>query len=311
MAPTAMDRPSPLPSPLATAAEQPVSHKTVQGPQALPASLGDTRLPRRKRRWLSWLGVATMGCVAAGSGVLSANLHDHAGERRQLMDEITQLEVEATELSMTVWRALTMMMAEDKMQFIRLRGQTGEQRAEIMGRMERIAALDQAGEEYNSLLGFDAQPELLEGVDNSTRSFLGNIQGTLSQMSMATDRTRERLRYWDMNFGPFIESLQELKGRNGEIADSSALVAKRVATAAGLSRLLASVLLVLTFSRQRTGRRRRVGDLLPPGSRRSTDRLPSQQGVEPDGSDHGVDGHAHEEGAAEEEALTSSLQEAG
>ncbi len=220
-----------------------------------------------------------MGLVAAGSGVLSANLHDHASERRQLMDEITQLEVEATAHSTKVWRALTMLMAEDKMQFIRLRGESGQQRTEIISRMERLSTLDRAGDRYNDLLGFDPEPELLESLERATLSFVGNIQGTLAQMSMQTDRTRERLRYWDMSFGPFTESLEALKARNNEIAVSSALVAKRVATAAGLSRLLASVLLVLTFSRRRTGRRRRASDLLPPGYRRSTDRLPSAQGL--------------------------------
>lgn len=219
------------------------------------------------------MGVLAMGLVAAGSGVLSANLHDHASERRQLMDEITQLEVEATSHSTTVWRALTMLMAEDKMQFIRLRGRSGEQRAEIMDRMERLATLDSGGDRYNDLLGFESEPKLLEGLQETTRSFVGNIQATLSHMSMQTDRTRERLRYWDMNFAPFIQSLEALKARNQEIAEASALVAKRVATAAGLTRLLASVLLVLTISRRSTGRRRRASDLFPPGFRRSTDRL--------------------------------------
>ena len=281
-----MDRPSPKPS----SDSQVARGKMVRSPRALPASLRDTVAPRSKRRWVSWLGVAAMGLVAAGSGVLSANLHDHAGERRQLMDETTQLEVEATELSMTVWRALTVLMADDKMQFIRLRGETDTRRAEIMGRMERITALDQAGDEYNRLLGFDAEPELWETFEASTLGFLGSIRGTLAQMSMATDRTRERLRYWDMSFGPFSESLGEIKSRNGEIAETSALVAKRVATAAGLTRLLASVLLVLTFSRQRTGRRRRASDLAPPGFRRATDRLPSEEGASDDESGPEVEG---------------------
>ena len=269
-----MDRPNPqrsLDDAPSHRLDEPLTSEAHESPLTLPVSLGDILPTRKKRRWWSWMGVLAMGLVAAASGVLSADLHDHASERRQLMDEITQLEVEATELSSTVWRALTMLMAEDKMQFIRLRGQTGEQRGDIVARMERLAELDRAGDSYNSLLGFEAEPELLAALDNVTHSFLGSIQGTLSHMRMSIDRTRKRLRYWDMNFGPFVEHLEALKERNAEIAAASALVAKRVATAAGLSRLLASVMLVWTISRRRTGRQRRASDLLPPGMRRASD----------------------------------------
>jgi hypothetical protein len=91
----------------------------------------------------------------------------------------------------------------------------------------------------------------MDSLTVSTEKFLGSVQGAMSQMNLSPDRLRQRLRYWDMNFGPFQESLQAVKERQGTIAETSAKVARRVTTAAGLTRLLASVLLVWTLSRQR------------------------------------------------------------
>ncbi len=208
--------------------------------------------PKRRRRWLGWLGVAAMGLVAVGSSMLSANLRDHADDRRMLMDELTQLEVQATAHSMSVWRALTMLMAGEKMQFIRLRGEVQGERQAMGARLDRLVELDQSRLALNGWIDFEAEPAVMESLKVTTMGFLGSVQGAMGQLNLSVDRVRERLRYWDMNFGPFQTSLQKAKERNGRIAEASALVAKRVTTAAGLARLLASVMLFVTLSRLRS-----------------------------------------------------------
>lgn len=227
----------------------------TQGPSEPlhPQTQGFTRA---RRRWIHWLGVALMAAIAVGSGILSARLRDHADQRRQFMDELTQLEVQATAHSMTIWRALTMLMAEEKMQFIRLRGEAASKGREIATRLERLIDLHQSDATLTELLGFQQDPEPIELLDQSTHRFLGSVQGALGQMNLSADRVRERLRYWDMNFGPFQESLQAVKLRQGEIAEASAAVARRVTAAAGLTRLIASMMLVWTFSRRRAKTRR-------------------------------------------------------
>ncbi|WP_145194983.1 hypothetical protein [Planctomycetes bacterium Poly30] len=207
--------------------------------------------PKRRRRWLRWVGVATMGAIAVGSGILSSHLRDHADARRQFMEELTQLEVEATAHSMTIWRALTMLLSEEKMQFIRIRGEASAAGREIRAHLTRLTELEPSGASLTASLGFPPDPAPMDSLTASTERFLGSVQGAMGQMNLSPERLRKRLRHWDMNFGPFQESLQAVKERQGAIAEASATVARRVTAVSGLTRLLASILFVWTFSRQR------------------------------------------------------------
>ncbi len=120
-----------------------------------------------------------MAAFAVASAILSARLHEHADSRRQLMDELTQLEVQATAHSMTIWRALTLLMAEEKMQFLRIRGEAHVARKEIATSLERLTEFTQSGADLNTLLGFPTDSKPMETLASATQAFLGSVQGAM------------------------------------------------------------------------------------------------------------------------------------
>lgn len=210
------------------------------------------------RRWIAWATLAVFSLLALGSVTASAILQKHADERREVMVELGAIETLATAHSGIVWRALTTQLVDDKMKFIRIRGEEQMGRGEIFDRLAALRELEGRGSELTEWLGFDLTTEELDNLDDSAHSFLGGVQATFGQMSLSPDRIRQRLQYWDMNFGQFEECLAALRERDGAIAEASSKAAMRVTGFAALKTLIATALLVLRLSQLRI---RRASDL--------------------------------------------------
>ena len=203
------------------------------------------------------LGVVAL--IAAASVSVSIELHRYAGERRAIDHQLAQIEINGTAQAGIVWRALTMLMAEEQMSFVRLRGEEQRGRGAILSRLDELATLETAGNTWTTRLGFTTDPSAppsLETLESRTSTFLAGVQGTIAQMSLNHSRVRDRLRYWDMNFGQFQESLAEVRTRNDEISAAATLLAGRVTAAAALITLMAAAMLVLQLGRVRTRRER-------------------------------------------------------
>lgn len=205
----------------------------------------------------SWYVWAALGAVAAASialVLLSVALRGHADARRDVMDQLTALKVEAAGQNMLVWRAMTQLMAKEALSFVRTNGQEKLRRNDIIDRFARLRELESAGAFWNAQLGFEPAAQLLDELGASTDRFIGGVQSTFAQMNLSRDRIRERLEYWDMNYGAFVNALEAAHQRNGTIAATSAAVANRVTMAAALITLIAALLFVVRLAQLRARR---------------------------------------------------------
>ncbi|MEM8710500.1 MAG: EAL domain-containing protein [Planctomycetota bacterium] len=219
-----------------------------------PIPQPDSSTPASGRSWLAWVALAVVA-VAAGALVLVAtSLRDHADQRRNIMVELTALEVEATAQHTIVWRAITQLMADEKMPFIRTRGEEQIKRTEILARLDALRSMELACNPWDQRLGHEAKLDLMDGLDNATHRFLAGVQGAMGQMNLSHERMRSRLANWDMNFGGFEEALTALRERDGEIATAATQVANRVTAAAASITFLAAMLFVLALGRMRARR---------------------------------------------------------
>lgn len=214
--------------------------------------------PTPERRWLNWLSLALMAALAIASVRASAIMRDHADERRAIMDDIAEIETLATRQSGIVWRALTVLLVEDRMAFGRLRGEEQRGREELYAKIEALRGREAKGERLNRFLGYEPTPTWEEELDFAARRFISGVQGTMGQMSLSHDRIRRRLDHWDMNHGAFEEALAKLKGRDEEVAVAAADVANRVNVLKALLTLLATCTFVLRIGLMK---RRREAEL--------------------------------------------------
>ena len=205
---------------------------------------------------MAW-GVLMVVCAMAVAAVrASVVLRDHSEARREITNELGDIETLATAQSALVWRALTYIMAEERMSFVKIRGEEQRARGEIIEHLEALRGMEQDCEPINLRLGFEPDPELMEQLDGAAMSFLSGVQGALGQMNLPSNRIRQRLKYWDMNYGGLQEALAAVKTRDAEIAKASTLLANQVTAVAALVTLLAMSLFVLRLSVVRSRRER-------------------------------------------------------
>lgn len=227
-------------------------------PPNLLNSSAPVALAKRQSSLLVWLSMLVISILAATSVVVSVSLHRHADRRRAVMDEVAQVETLATAQSSLVWRALTLLMAEERLSFAQIRGEEQRRRSEIQERLVELIALEDQGAEITRWLGFEPEPEVFERLQAASASFLSSVQGTLGQMNLSPDRIRKRLKFWDMQFGPMEDALQAVKDRSAGIAAASSVIANAAAMVASLITLFAAGLFVLRLSQLRNARQREL-----------------------------------------------------
>ena len=213
---------------------------------------------KKSSAWVAWGLLAGVGFAACALIMLAMSLREHADQRRELMLELTALEVEATAQHTIVWRAMTQLMADEKMTFIRTRGEEQRKRTEIMGRLDSLAAREAVCRPWDKRLGQGIGAESIAELNDATQSFLSGVQGAMGMMNLSRERLRERLGYWDMNYGAFEEALVAVRTREGEIALSAANVANRATVGAALITLLAALLFVVSLGRVKARRSREL-----------------------------------------------------
>lgn len=111
-------------------------------PPNLLNSSAPVALAKRQSSLLVWLSMLVISILAATSVVVSVSLHRHADRRRAVMDEVAQVETLATAQSSLVWRALTLLMAEERLSFAQIRGEEQRRRSEIQERLVELIALE-------------------------------------------------------------------------------------------------------------------------------------------------------------------------
>ena len=142
------------------------------------------------------------------------------------------------------------------MSFIRTRGEEQRKRSEIMGRLDALKGLETACRAWDVRLGREVDTEALTQLDDSTHRFLAGVQGAMGMMNLSRERLRDRLAYWDMNYGSFEEALVAVRTQEGEIAVAAASAANRATALAAAITLLASLLFVVSLGRVKARRDR-------------------------------------------------------
>ncbi len=212
--------------------------------------------PDRKSSRFAWLVLGVSACIAAVLVALSIQLRDHADSRRIVIEQLTALEVEASGQNTLVWRAMTQLMAGERMAFNRTRGQEQIRRTGILNGLKQLGELEAAGEQWNTRLGFPPEPKALAALDYGAERFISSVQGAFGMMNLSRERMRERLSRWDMNYGQFKTALDAVRNRDEAIAITSAQVANAVTAAAALFTLIVALLFVASLARVRARRAR-------------------------------------------------------
>jgi len=214
--------------------------------------------PRRRLRLPcgSWIALGAVALLSIGAVAASVGLHRHATERQAITESVGRLETRATGQAMVVWRGITLQMAGERLSFVRLRGEEHRGRNEILRELGALAERQGRGVEVNRWLGLDVDEQILKTLQDRTLAFLGEVRGTMSQMSMAPERVRQRLGHWDMRYGALLEALNAVRAGEEQIAEASAAAAARVTALAVGSTLLASALFVFKLGRLRARRER-------------------------------------------------------
>ena len=204
----------------------------------------------------SWIALAGVALLSVGAVVASVQLHQHATKRRAVVEAVGRVETRATVQAMVVWRGLTLQMAGERMAFVSLRGEEQRNRQEILGELKTLTDLQAGGETVNRWIGVAPDEQLMETLEDRTFGFLGEIQGTMAQMSMASDRVRQRLGHWDMRYGALLGALDAVRSEEETIAEASATAAAQVTAMAVAGTLLALAIFVVKLARVRARRER-------------------------------------------------------
>ncbi|MEE9405106.1 MAG: GGDEF domain-containing protein, partial [Algisphaera sp.] len=212
--------------------------------------------PARDYRWASWALLALVTFSATTAIIASVRLHRHANTRNHITQELTAIETQATAHAGVVWRGLTMLLAKEQMLFIQVRGEEQQGRINLFNRIEALQEIEKQGGVLNQKLGFSPSAELLKELDDRTLAFLGDVQGTFALMDLSTQQVRRRLRYHDMKFADFKESLSKIKVRDDQIAAAAANIANGVTVLASGITLLTATLFVFRLGRLRIQRDR-------------------------------------------------------
>ena len=221
--------------------------------------LPSSDIPTSKGRpWLAWVSLGIVALATFALVTSSIAIRNHAEQRRNILTLLADIETMATAQSTIVWRAMTLKMAEDQHGFIRLRGEEQSGRTEIYERLATLKELEDQGQHGNERLGITSPAESLRELEAATNSFLGGIQGVFGQMTLDVHRVRDRLRYWDMNFGTFCDALYKVKQQDEEIAQAAASLAHRATTGAAIMTLVATGFAVLQISRMRSRQAREL-----------------------------------------------------
>ena len=227
---------------------------------SIPVHSSSAPVPADQQPSSRWVGLTLLlvATLAIASVVVSVALHRHADRRRVVMEEVAHVETLATAQSSLVWRALTLLMAEERMSFVKIRGEEQRRRNEIQERMVHLRSLAEQGSDINRYLGFEADDKAFEQLEYASASFLSSVQGAMGQMNLSAERIRDRLKYWDMQFGPLEEALAGVKERYGAIAKASSRVANAATLIAAFVTLFASAIFVLRLSQLRNARQREL-----------------------------------------------------
>lgn len=203
---------------------------------------------------LAWVVLAAVAAIAIALVFVSVKLHAHANERRDVMEQLTALQVDGSGQNTLVWVAMTQLMADEKLRFVKTRGQEQMRRVRIYDQVQRLRELEESGQRFNGWLGHEPASELLDALEAGTSSFLGGVQSAFGLMNLSRERMRERLRYWDMGYGQFEQALSAVRDRAQQIAQHSSRMANRVTGAAAIITLLAALLFVASLAKTRTRR---------------------------------------------------------
>gem|GEM_PF-4251369 len=155
-------------------------------------------------------------------------LHAHANERRDVMERLTALQVDGSGQNTLVWVAMTQLMADEKLRFVQTRGEEQTRRSRIYEQVRELRKLEEGGQQINGWLGHEPTPELLEALEHGSDRFLGGVQSAFGLMNLSRERMRQRLRYWDMEYGLFEQALSAVRDRAEKIAQDSSVMANRV-----------------------------------------------------------------------------------
>lgn len=207
------------------------------------------------RTW-PWLLLAAVGVTAYFAISAAQQLHRHAEARHAVLRDLADLEQKATEQSGLVWRALTTQLVDQKLKFVRLRGEEQRRRTEIRELLDGVRDQERDAARVAKLLDVTATDAEFDALDATTDSFLAGVQSTFGMMSLSIPRIRRRLEFWDMNYGQFAEALAALKERDLGLASAATKRAESVTQTAAILTLLAVGLLVFTIGHLRARRSR-------------------------------------------------------
>ena len=202
------------------------------------------------------LSIATV--VALVAVVAAVRLRRHADERHNIMAQLQRFESLARGQASVMWRGLTHLMAREPRSFVRLREREMRARLEMFERLERLRELEQQGGRINEWLGFPRSPKLLDEMASTASSFLVGVRSALSQMRVAPDRMRNRLRSWDADLGRLQKVLDRANSRNAKIASRASKSADASTWLAAVVTLLTMSLIALRLSRVRARRSREL-----------------------------------------------------
>jgi len=163
----------------------------------------------------SWIALSCVALLSVAAVTASVVLHRHATQRQ---------------------------MAGERMAFVSLRGEEQRGRYAISEEFEKLIALQEGGTAVNGWLGIDPEPELMENLQTGMGRYLGEVQGTMGQMSLDSKRARQRIGRLSMSFAALVEALEAVRGQAASVSEASAVAAGRVTGTAVAGSLLAAAL---------------------------------------------------------------------
>ncbi len=204
----------------------------------------------------SWIALSCVALLSVAAVTASVVLHRHATQRHAVVESLGRLETQATAQANVVWRGFIRQMAGERMAFVSLRGEEQRGRYAISEEFEKLIALQEGGTAVNGWLGIDPEPELMENLQTGMGRYLGEVQGTMGQMSLDSKRARQQIGRLSMSFAALVEALEAVRGQAASVSEASAVAAGRVTGTAVAGSLLAAALFVFKIGRLRARRER-------------------------------------------------------
>jgi diguanylate cyclase (GGDEF)-like protein/PAS domain S-box-containing protein len=202
------------------------------------AVLPATSSPVKKPKGYEWLFLVIIALLALSVTAATLMFWEYATNRREMVRQLERLQSMANYQASLEWQAITVAMSGSTLDSARVFSQVDFARETSYGHFEKLTKLEQEGEGFDKLLGFDDLDSSLSKLGEALDWYQGASSSTISQLRLGLlENVQFDRQFENHEFIYLQETIAEISSRNQELAER--------ATDISMMSVLGSISLVL------------------------------------------------------------------